>query len=111
MSKNPLQLELTFPSLDRPDKGALSVGDMAELLNCSRDHISNLLCDGIIGSANIGRRAEREYRRVPREEWQRFLITTFGAFDRKKYLAPMPSNVLRDIINDCYATLRVRGEK
>jgi len=111
MSKNPLQLEICFPSLDCPERGALRIADMGKLLNVSPDHIKRLLDDGTIGSGDVSRSGARQHLRVPREEWQRYLITTFGAFDRTKYISPLPSSVIREIINDCYAILRVRGEK
>ena len=109
MSRNPLQLEFCFPSMDNPSKGAMRIGDIAQTLNCSEDHVRNLLLDGTIRGGDISRDGSRQHIRVPREEWQRYLIMTFGSFDRSKYITPLPNDVIKDIINDCYAVLRLRG--
>lgn len=108
--RNPLQLEICFPSMDNPSKGALRICDIAKALNCSEDHVRNLLLDGTISSGDISRDGSRQYLRVPREEWQRYLIAVFGQYDRRKYINPLGSESIRDIINDCYAVLRFRGE-
>ena len=76
--RNPLQLEICFPSMDNPAKGAMRVGDIAKTLNCSEDHVRNLLLDGTIRAGDISRDGSRQHLRVPREEWQRYLIAVFG---------------------------------
>lgn len=70
--RNPLQLEICFPSMDNPAKGAMRVGDIAKTLNCSEDHVRNLLLDGTIRAGDISRDGSRQHLRVPREEWQRY---------------------------------------
>lgn len=110
MPRHPLQLEICFPSMDNPSKGAMRVGEIAQTLNCSEDHVRNLLLDGTIRAGDISRDGSRQHLRVPREEWQRYLIAVFGQYDRRKYITPLGSDTIRDIINDCYAVLRLRGE-
>lgn len=111
MPRNPLQLEFCFPSMDNSSKGAMRIGEIAQTLNCSEDHVRNLLLDGTIQAGDISRDGSRQHLRVPREEWQRYLITTFGAFDRKRYINPLPNEVIKELINDCYTVLRMRGVK
>ena len=110
MQPKSLQLELCFPSMDNPSKGTLRIGDIARILNCSEDHVRNLLLDGTIRGGDISRDGCRQHMRVPREEWQRYLITVFGQYDRRRYINPLDSDTIRDIINDCYSVLRLRGE-
>ena len=110
MKREPLQLQFMFPSLDRPDRFALRVNEMAELLGCSEEHIRHLIEDGTIQGGDISRNGKREHLRVSREAWADYVIKTFGSFERKNHLRPLSDEALRELIADCQTLLKTRSQ-
>jgi hypothetical protein len=69
--------QLEFESLAFPkDRKMLRVAEIAAKLDCTEEHIHNLIDEGQIGGYDISGRnnlTDRSCRRVPVEAWEKFL--------------------------------------
>jgi excisionase family DNA binding protein len=65
-------LETDISSLLPPDRATLRPQEIATILDCSVQHICNLIETGELGAINLGQQSARHVR-VPTSEYIRFL--------------------------------------
>ena len=71
MISNPQQLDFGNLLFDRK-RTVLYVDEIAEKLDCSKQHVLNLIDEGLLGAINIGTATAKFYR-VPVGEWEKYL--------------------------------------
>ena len=64
--------QLEFPSLSFPGRKALTVGEIAAVLDVCENHVLNLIESGQLIAINVGC-ASKHHPRIPIEAWHRFL--------------------------------------
>lgn len=71
MIEQPQQLDFGNLLFDRK-RTVLYLDEIAEKLDCSKQHVINLIDEGKLGAINIGTSTARFYK-VPVAEWEKFL--------------------------------------
>lgn len=71
MPEAPQQLDFGNLLFDRK-RTVLYVDEIADKLDCSKQHVLNLIESGKLGAINIGNEAAKFYR-VPVAEWEKYL--------------------------------------
>ena len=74
MSGDTRQLSFPFYSLDFPERWTLKVGEVAERLGVSEQHILNLIDEGEFGSLNLAPGRTRKLVRIPVEAYRDFVL-------------------------------------
>ncbi len=100
MSGDTRQLSFPFYSLDFPERWTLKVGEVAERLGVSEQHILNLIDEGEFGSLNLAPGRTRKLVRIPVEAYRDFVLRAYSGDLRAKFLRALPRAALVAIHHD-----------
>ena len=95
-------------SLDFPGRTTLSLGEIAEKVGCTVQHLLNQIDEGKFVGLNIaGQRAARRAIRVPVECYRAWLMACLtGPVDvRMQFLRDLPAATRRELIDQLRASL------
>ena len=109
MPHAPQQLEFPFYSLDFPGRWTLKVGEVAERLGVSEQHILNLIDEGEFRALNLAPGRSRKLIRIPIEAYRDFILRTFSGEARNGYLRTLPYQTLLALQNDLLKIINAKS--
>jgi hypothetical protein len=92
------QLAFPFSSLDFPGRTTVGLGEMAQRIGCSVDHLLNEAEHGALCGLDIkGFKAVRRTIRVPIESYRAYVITRMTGEFRRDFIRDLPPHVKREL--------------
>lgn len=92
------QLVFPFTSLDFPGRSTVGLGEMAQRLGCSVDHLLNEAEHGALVGADLkGAKAHRRFIRVPVECYRAYVLTRMTGPFRRDFIRDLPASIKRDL--------------
>lgn len=108
MPRDARQLEFPFYSLDFPERFTLKVGEVAERLGVSEQHVLNLIDEGEFGSLNLAPNRARKLVRIPLEAYRDFILRAYSGDVRKRFLRSLPREALQALQHDILQILNAK---
>lgn len=103
------QLELPFALLDFHGITILTVKDVAKRLNCTTQHVCNLIQCGELTALSIGTGQSRTSARIPVEAFRDFVIKSMTCPWEQSPLRHLPLQSLIRLHGDLTAHIRNKG--
>lgn len=101
------QLAFAFASLDFPGRTTVSLGEIAQRLGVSVDHLLNEAEHGALKGLDLkGAKATRRNMRVPIECYRAYVIEHMTAEFRSGFVRDLPRHVLRELLVEINAALK-----
>ncbi len=92
------QLCFAFASLDFPGRTTLSLGEIAQRLGVSVDHLLNEVDHGaLVGLDLKGAKATLRFVRVPVESYRAYVLARMTGPFRRQFIRDLPRHILKEL--------------
>jgi hypothetical protein len=108
----PEQLSFVFASLDFPGRTTIGLGEIAERLGCSVDHLLNEVERGALVGVDLkGAKATRRFVRVPLETYRAYVLSRMTGEFRTDFIAELPRATRLQLLQEIEASFAKEGKR